>query len=743
MLCVSRPPVAAQDRARPERLREDSEEIMADYADLEIGLEGRGGGSYSIQLRFTHPESDSDVRLTHGGPFLVPLELNVLRERSADPAAYGQTLSSSLFAASEVRAAFSKARAVAASIDVPLRVRLLIGPTAPELHDVRWETLRDPEHPDAALLTDERLLFSRYLSSFDWRPVRLRPRADLRALAVIANPSNLTSYKPNGRVLTPVDVEGELARARESLGSVPLTALASSGAATLAKLVDQLRSGFDILYLVCHGAFIQGEPRLWLENDAGASAVVAGSELVTRVRELEQRPRLVVLASCQSAGTGTEPAAGDEGALAALGPRLAEAGVPAVLAMQGNISMETVARFMPVFFEELEQDGQIDRAMAVARGAVRDRFDAWMPVLLMRLKSGRIWYTAGFGDDNRGLKKWPALMRNIQGGRCTPIVGPGVTEALMGARDQIAQRWAEAYNYPMAPHQREELPLVAQFLAVDQDRPFLLDEMQRALRDEVLRRGAARRGDSAGGEGRAAGPGDRAGAADRDLPPDPEALRALISEVGAEQRASIPAEPHRVLAGLPFPIYITTNPDSLLADALRERGKTPEVELCRWNKYIEGIESVYDREPLYRPAPQRPLVYHLFGRLEEPDSLVLTVDDYFDFLIGFTSNQKLIPAVVLRALTDSALLLLGFQIDDLTFRVLYRIIMAQEGSSRRNQYAHVAAQIDPEEGRILEPQQARRYLESYFQGADISIYWGSIEAFMEELLKRQSGGRSA
>ena len=40
-----------------------------------------------------------------------------------------------------------------------------------------------------------RLVFSRYLSSPDWRRVRLRPKGDLRALALVANPSNLDSYK--------------------------------------------------------------------------------------------------------------------------------------------------------------------------------------------------------------------------------------------------------------------------------------------------------------------------------------------------------------------------------------------------------------------------------------------------------------------------------------------------------------------------------------------------------------------
>jgi hypothetical protein len=80
--------------------------------------------------------------------------------------------------------------------------------------------------------------------------------------------------------------------------------------------------------------------------------------------------------------------------------------------------------------------------------------------------------------------------------------------------------------------------------------------------------------------------------------------------------------------------------------------------------------------------------------------------------------------------------------DDWDFRVLFRSLMSQEGRGRRRKYAHVAVQIDPEEGRIQEPERARRYLESYFQGADISIYWGSVEDFAREIQQRwESEGR--
>jgi hypothetical protein len=502
-----------------------------------------------------------------------------------------------------------------------------------------------------------------------------------------------------------VDVAGEQSRALAGLSGMPATVLATPGSATLDGILNRLRDGADILYLVCHGALINGEPLLWLEDDKNQIVRVSGADLVTRLRELRQRPRLIVLASCQSAGTGV-----DQGALLAIGPRLAEAGVPAVLAMQGQISMETNATFMPTFFRELSRDGQIDRAMAVARSAVIGRPDSWMPVLIMRLKSGRIWYVPGFADDKASFQKWPALVRGIKAGRCTPVIGSGLVESLLGSTREIAQRWADEYVFPLAPHEREDLPQVAQYLAVNQDDQFLRDEFAQSLRHELLRQHAE-----------VIGPGK-----------EKAPLNELIAIVGKALRAADSAEPHRVLASLGLPLYITTNSDTLLEEALREAGRDPHSALCPWNEYIERSQEVYDEEP----NPEQPLVYHLFGILDEPDSLVLTEDDYFNYLIGVTSNRDLIPDAVRRALADTAMLFLGFRVDDWNFRVLFRSFMRQEGGSRRRKYTHVAAQIDPEEGRTAEPERARSYLETYFGGEDISIYWGSSEDFIRDLASR-------
>ncbi len=372
---------------------------MTEYPDLEIGLHAQDADSYRVEARLKLAGMDAKQERLATVP---SFDLDDLGADAPNPDAYGRKLTKLLFASESQRSFLDAAWAAAASSGLAsLRLRLTVGPALPELHNLRWETLRHPYQLHRRLATDENILFSRYLGSGDWRAVRPQPRGELRALVLIANPANLASLQPQGRSLAPVDVDGELERARTGLSGIPLTSLASGGSATLEGIDAGLRDGCDILYLVCHGALLNGEPHLWLEDEAGNVVVTSGAELVTRLGEIRQPPRLVILASCQSAGAGDEWASTDGGALAALGPRLAKIGVPAVVAMQGDVMMQTVARFMPVFFRELQRDGQIDRAVAVARRTVRDQPDWWVPVLFTRLESGRLFVEES-GDDGGG-----------------------------------------------------------------------------------------------------------------------------------------------------------------------------------------------------------------------------------------------------------------------------------------------------------------------------------------------------
>jgi hypothetical protein len=689
------------------------------YADLEIGLL-RDLEGWSVQLRFNQPSSDAEVAFLKEDAFR--LDASALRDVELDPETYGRVLGGCLFADPDVSNNFDKAKAAAAATGVPLRLRLLIPPSARELHDVRWETLCGPD--GRAIAIDENVVFSRYLASTDWRRVPLQSRSALTALVVIANPRTDRSY--GGRAVEPVAVDDELQRARDGFGPIPVTQLASGGSATLQNLARTLQDGCDILYLVCHGYIHEGEPHLLLETETGGVHRVSGRELVEELGRVQRLPRLAVLVSCQSAGTGEpERSTYDEGALAALGPRMARAGVPAVIAMQGNVSMATMSTFLPMLFRELNRDSEIDRAMAVARNAVRTRHDWWMPVLFMRLVSGRAWYTPGFVKEDE-FQKWPALLRHIADGRCTPVLGTGLTDTLVGTRREIAREWARSYRFPMAEHDRDDLPQVAQYVSTNQDVAMLRAELGAYLRGELVRRYPS--------------------VVPRDL--GRGALPDMLRAVWAHRRHERSDDPFSVLARLPFPMYVTTHPTTLLEDALVVEGRWdeehPAVAYCEWNEDVEWPKSIYEREPDYEPSPERPLVVYLFGNMEtpspeDPESLVLTENDYFNYLIGVSQNGSALPPGVRSALVKGALLFLGFGVEEWDFRVLFRTIMKQQGRRLSDNYSHVAAQIDPEEGQTIDPERARRYLEQYFGRDKVSIFWGSVDDFAARLDKEWRG----
>ncbi len=674
---------------------------MMKYAELEIGIHCLVAGWYRVELRFTRPDSEVDERAEPGA---VRFDAERLRTFALNDVEYGKLLGQSLFTPA-VKSEFEKAAAVASALEAGLRVRLYFGVSAPELHDLRWETLRNPQTGEP-FLTNETLPFSRYLSSADGRPARLRPQSELRALALIANPTDIAEYG-----MTALNVADELRRINAGFGAVPVTALASEGKASLPNLFAHLREEYDILYLVAHGQLEKGEPLLWLERENGKAQRVAGAELVTRIEELAQCPRLIVLVSCQSAGTSAE------GALSALGPRLAEAGVPAVIAMQGNISIKTAAEFMPVFFRELQRDGQIDRAMAVARGVVRERPDWWMPALFTRLKSGRIWYNPGFAGDQNDFEHWESLKTFIQEQRCTPILGAGLDEPWLGQATELARRWAWKHNYPFAAHEQEDLPRIAQYLSRREGTKYVQAAFNKAIRAEILRRC----GDA--------------------LPEDLRAAESWKSETILKTLAADAErcwacntdDSHRRLAALRLPIYITASPADFLALALKKAGANPQIRLCPWwSQRIPENRWRYDDEP----TAEKPLVYHLFGHLSVPESLVISEDNYFDFLIGIMRNKDLIPDTVVNALTNSALLFLGFRSNDWGYRVLFRMLMAQEGSAQLREYTHVTAQVEPEEGRVLDTRRAQRYLEKAFHRDNIGIYWGRSEDFLTALARQ-------
>jgi hypothetical protein len=683
---------------------------MSRDGDLEIVLRwDRQTDAFDIGVRFDIPADNVEDWLPPGDPIRIDLaELAGLR---ADEPAYGLALTRMVLRAETVEPFVLRALNHTEGRH-RLHVRLHIAAPA-RFHAIRWELLRDPR-TGRPLATQSDILLSRYLSSPDWRPIPARAEHALRALVVVAGPTNVTEYRFGGRTLDPVAVDDETARARAALRHIPEVQALTGAEATLANLLNALERGVDILYLVCHGGLADEVPMLLLSRPDGTADVVDGRKLVERLSELERRPTIAVLTSCQSAGAEEQTWSRDDGALSALGPRLASIGVAAVIAMQGNISIGTAATFTPAFFDALAKNGRVDEAMAAGRRAVQDRRDWWVPVLFSRLRSGRTYYRPAFTE--RQDKTWQSLKLKLSQKAITPVLGPGLAGDIIGSRGEIARNWVARWQMPISPRDQGDLAKVAQFLRVHSSAGDVLLQLQAHLLNEMVKRRDARRGDPAW-----------------DLPDDkikgPSPVPAIL-EVGKRLRRADVGDPYRIMADLQVPIYVTTAWTDLLQEALRDVGRKPVTMTFPWNDHIPNSR------PRVEPTAETPLVYHLYGRLEVPESLVLTEDDYFQWITEWIGARRSIPPSVKRALTASPLLFLGYSLDDWDFRVIFHGIKSFGGRAMLSQNQHVGVQLSPQ-SQMIEPEAAQEYLESYFGDDKITIYWGETRQFLDDLRERR------
>ncbi|PDW03949.1 CHAT domain-containing protein [Candidatus Viridilinea mediisalina] len=392
-----------------------------DAVDLTLAIRS-GAGGYFAEAHLINPQSEAPVTLV--AEVALAFDLQGLLALRLDHSSYGKALTSQLFHSPALRAAWQRALALADGLNAPLRLRLRLALNAPELHALRWEALHDPL-TDAPLALDERLRLVRELASAETRPLTLAPKPTLRALLAVANPRNGKQYG-----LAELDGDGEAARARRALGDLPLTLVGNmSGAlaqvATLTTIQAALRDGPAIFALVAHAMHGDEGTLLYLEDTAGQVAPTAGAEFAQMLNQLAQPPLLVVLMACEGGGNGYATAA-----LAALGPLLAQAGVGAVVAMQDRLSLGAAREFLPALFRELLRDGQIDRAVAVARSALREGSEWATPALWLRTRSGALWREQVVPPTSPGLhiggNVGTIQQINVSGGSVGSIIGQQV-----------------------------------------------------------------------------------------------------------------------------------------------------------------------------------------------------------------------------------------------------------------------------------------------------------------------------
>jgi hypothetical protein len=266
---------------------------------------------------------------------------------------------------------------------------------APGLMSVPWEFL----YLQPTFLASQRKTpIVRFLQTD--APVQPRHiEKSVEMLGVIASPIDLP----------PLNVEEERKRVDDALAKVRETRdvnVTWLDPATPSALLQALQTGdYHILHFVGHSGFTGDEEAavqavtddgisevdpggvIYLEDENRGKVALSDSQLVTLLGD--QNLRLVVLNSCEGArSSALDPFAG-------IAPAIVGLGVPAVLAMQFEISDNAAIKFADEFYQSLiAREEPIDVAVADARKAVFTLVNQteWAtPVLFLRNADGRIF----------------------------------------------------------------------------------------------------------------------------------------------------------------------------------------------------------------------------------------------------------------------------------------------------------------------------------------------------------------
>jgi hypothetical protein len=342
---------------------------------------------------------------------------------------------------------------------------------------------------------------------------------------------------------------------------------------------------------------------------------------------------------------------------------------------------------------------------------------AAIPVLFSRLRSNQLLGKMGRISSENAEGFWPFLMRNISYGLVTAFLGPRVTEGLLPNRESVALALAEEFAYPMPDN--VSLIKVAQFIAIS-DPDLLRRRYVEILKDNLYNY--------------------------LDIKPTRQQKLSLRRDTFGKTAEKLgwakrvleirEDEIHHQLAELGLPLYVTTNVDSFMFEALKQQeGVSPRRIGLKWEQ-PEASTPQWPIKP--EPSPEEPVVLHLNGHdgdEEQLRHLVLSEDDYLEHFVRLSRDQEVVlPSNVLGMLSKHSFLFLGYHLDDWELRVILQGLTKQIAQTSTGQKTHVGVQLEPEDA--LTSDKALNYLQRYMQQFKVDIYWGSTHQFVNELSKR-------
>lgn len=697
--------------------------LHTDFADIEIRILKKEAAGYPVEIAINHEQQFErgllSVQFASWSPGLS------LAEDS-------QRISDWLLADAPIRQALTHI----GGRYPKRRIHLRIDPEAVELHALPWELLRDGvgESDRQPLAAAAGTPFSRYLAG-TWTPGSPIFQRPIKMLVVMANPANLTSFG-----LQPIEIVKEFELLNQIIdGSeiqtewypyrrAQLEAMTTTNEAalvaqpcTLEGLESELRKGYHLLHFIGHGKYSENEHRcvVYMADAENNVRLVYDEEFGGMLaRQLnaaavhnDDKLRLVFLAACQTAR-----ASPDEN-FHGFAPALINAGMPAVLAMQNLVSVETARHFARTFYQRLLEHGQVDLACNEARSSIlsADLSGLSNPILFMRLRNGLLFEKEGRISSRSKEQFWPFLLQRIYEGRCTPFLGPRVNNGLLPDAATAARTLAAQYQYPLPD--THNLARVIQYMALmagpDMARDQYLNFMEEQLRIYLKAPPVGVR---------------QRRFQKRSFSHTVQELDWAANVLNTHENVL-----HHLLAKLELPLYATTNFDNFMVEALKRQGFAQVRQIgIRWS------QTEAERPQFLLPNgldPEQPVVLHLNGFEGDPEQqahLVLSEDSYLDHFVRIKSQQdEILPMNILEALAENSFLLLGYEVTDWEFRLVVQGLLASIAQMDSRHKLHVGVQLGAEQEK--DAAQIIDYLERYLGQFQLEIYWGSPQKFAVEL----------
>ena len=322
------------------------------------------------------------------------------------------------------------------------------------------------------------------------------------------------------------------------------------------------------------------------------------------------------------------------------------------------------------------------------------------------------------------------LCDQIKQNKVLPIISNNVTDDLLfGSHEALVENWAEQTEYPFAD--RDNFTRMSQYADItvradqsEKDRRKNIDYIKTFYLNSFLKPQLLPRAD----EGLLEDIQEEYTEQKlMDMPFTAFAQTLQMPDVNDNKQDTL-----SILTELRLPIYVTTSYHGFMEVALEKAGRKPRVEISYWHPRLKGLPSNFS-DGSYQPTPEEPLVYHLLGHEDHPESMVMTEDDYLDFLAGISEDwqwQEGIPGSIRQALSNSSLLLLGYNLWEWDFRVLLRGLIKRATNNKSPQSVSI---------QLREDKQERAYFQRYLEHeAGFEVYWENTTDLMEDIYNRWS-----